>query len=167
MLYSLGPFVLITVTLVLTSAVMVLFPTAWITDLMQLVPIPFSFRAFIVIMAGLNLVVSLVCERWVFPKFSKLMGEWWGSRKAKKEEKYQQEQQVFAPPPQHQQNVGGYGSQDLTQRVSQQQGQGVGVVIPVEAGSSAVATAPAPKKTLKKKMSIKVYKMVEDEMMGA
>ncbi|KAG0284884.1 hypothetical protein BGZ96_010787 [Linnemannia gamsii] len=162
------PFVLITVALVLTSAVMVLFPTAWITDLMQLVQIPFSFRVCIVVMAGLNLVMSLVCERWVFPKFAKLMGGWWGSRKAKKEERYQQEQQVFAPPPQHPQSVvGGYGSQDLTRRADQQQEQSNGFVVTVDAGSSAVATEPVPKKTLKKKVSVKIYKIVEDEMMGA
>ncbi|KAF9147252.1 hypothetical protein BG015_011143 [Linnemannia schmuckeri] len=161
------PFVLITVTLVLTSAIMVLFPTAWITDLMQLVHIPFSFRVLIVVMAGLNLAMSLVCEGWVFPKFAKLMGEWWGSRKAKKEARYQHEQQVFAPPPQ--QSVGGYGSQNLTERTAQQ-AQSVGIDVPVESGAGdagVVASSSPPKKTLKKKSSVKIYKMVEDEMMGA
>lgn len=160
---------LITVTLVLTSAIMVLFPTAWITDLMQLVYIPFSFRVLIVVMAGLNLALSLVCEGWVFPRFAKLMGEWWGSRKAKKQARYQQEREVFAPPP-SQSVGGGYGSQDLTQRAGQQ-GQSVGIDVDGAAGAAsadaAVAGQPVPKKTLKKKSSVKIYKMVEDEMMGA
>lgn len=162
-----GPFVLITVTLVLTSAIMVLFPTAWITDVMQLVHIPFSFRVLIVVMAGLNLGLSLVCEGWVFPRFAKLIGEWWGSRKAKKEAKYQQEREIFAPTP-SQSVGGGYGSQDLTQRTGQQ-GQSVGIDIDggATAGAdAAVAGQSVPKKTLKKS-SIKIYKMVEDEMTGA
>ena len=160
---------LITVTLVLTSAIMVLFPTAWITELMQLVHIPFSFRVLIVVMAGLNLALSLVCEGWVFPRFAKLVGEWWGGKKAKKEARYQQEQEVFAPPPPSQSVGGGYGSQDLTQR-TWQQGRSVGIDIDggATAGAdAAVAGQPVPKKTLKKKSSVKIYKMVEDEMMGA
>ncbi|KAF9125309.1 hypothetical protein BGX30_000523 [Mortierella sp. GBA39] len=166
------PFVLITVTLVLTSAIMVLFPTAWLTELMQLVHIPFSFRVLIVVMAGLNLALSLVCEAWVFPRFSKLVGEWWGGRKAK-EARYQQEQEVFASPPL--QNVGGggggggYGSQDLTQRTGHQGHQSVGIDVDGHAGNAGATVAghPVPKKTLKKNSSVKIYKMVEDEMMGA
>ncbi|KAF9123796.1 hypothetical protein BGW39_008689 [Mortierella sp. 14UC] len=164
------PFVLITVTLVLTSAIMVLVPTAWITEVMQLVHIPFSFRVLIIILAGLNLAFSLVCEAYVFPMFSKLIGEWWGRKKAGREEKYQREQEVFAPPQQSVLSAGGmgYGSQDLTNRMqTQESGAGVGVVVPIDtAGPGANAVGPAPRKVVKKKASIKIYKIVEDEMMG-
>ncbi|KAF9913042.1 hypothetical protein EC991_005910 [Linnemannia zychae] len=162
------PFVLITVTLVLTSAIMVLFPTAWITELMQLVHIPFSFRVLIIVLAGLNLALSLVCEAYVFPMFSKLLGEWWGRRKAGREEKYQREQEVFAPPQQSVLSAGGmgYGSQDLTDR-TQAQGAAAGVVVRIDAaGPGANPSGPTPKKVVKKKASIKIYKIVEDEMMG-
>ncbi|KAG0374958.1 hypothetical protein BGX24_009717 [Mortierella sp. AD032] len=171
------PFVLITVTLVITSAIMVLVPTAWITELMQLVHIPFSFRCLIIIMAGLNLLLSLVCEAYVFPMFSKLIGEWWGRRKAGKEERFQRQQEVFAPPPQHQQSGlsgaggAGYGSQDLTDRRQQTQGAGVDVAVVVSgdiagAGAGVYGSGPATNKVVKKKASIKIYKIVEDEMMG-
>jgi cation-transporting ATPase 13A3/4/5 len=162
---------LITVALVITSAVMVLVPTAWITDVMELVYIQFDFRVLIIILAGLNLALSLVCEAYVFPIFSKLIGEWRGQRKARREEKYQREQEVFAPPPQQRVLSArgmGYGSQAMTDRMQVQgSGTGVDIVVPVDpVGPGATAATPLPKKAIKKKASVKIYKIVEDEMMG-
>ena len=97
------------------------------------------------------------------------MGEWWGGRKAKKQVRYQQEREVFAPPP-AQSVGGGYGSQNLTQPAGQQ-GQSVGIDVDGAGGAAgadaAVEGKPVPKKTMKKKSYVKIYKMVEDEMMGA
>ncbi|KAF9941951.1 hypothetical protein BGZ67_003522 [Mortierella alpina] len=150
------PFVVITIVLVLTSAVMVLVPTDWVTETMQLVGIPFSFRAFIIILAGLNLVMSLVCEYYVFPVFARWIGEWANARKARREIQHHSQQDVFAPPPQ-QQLTGSYGYGSTP---------GQGAVVGTE-GSGPVANASGGgKKAAGKRASVKIYKIVEDEMNG-
>ncbi|KAI1315498.1 hypothetical protein EDD11_000731 [Mortierella claussenii] len=164
------PFVFITVFLVLTSSVMVLVPTHWLSDLMQLVHIPFSFRAGIVIMAGLNLAMSLVCEYYVFPIITRWIGEWLNARKSRREARLQQQQQLFAPPPQQRQSFVGYGSQDLSAPVlvvQQQQGDPEsGSNILREAGYGPDGGLGGGKRAAGKKTSVKIYKTVEDEMMA-
>ncbi|KAG0368660.1 hypothetical protein BGZ54_001471 [Gamsiella multidivaricata] len=166
------PFVLITVGLVLISVIMVLFPTQWIADVMQLVHIPFSFRVFILILAGIDLGISLVCESHLFPIIARWIGEWLSSRKAHKEQQHWHQQQVYEPPPQQhiQQNVG-YGSQDVTDPAVVQGNAHDGSVAvavdlygraPDEGSGTNISGA---NKNLAKKTSIKIYKMVEDEMM--
>jgi cation-transporting ATPase 13A3/4/5 len=170
---------MITITgLALITAVMVLFQIQWVTEVMQLVYIPLSFRVFILFFAGLNLVFALVCESYLFPIISRWIGEWWNSRKARQERRHRQQQQVFAPPPQEriQQSAFGYGSQELTDPAAVQ-GDGTREDLTANAATTSgrvdlYGSAPANsadvsvKKKAGKKSSVKIYKMVEDEMMG-
>ncbi|KAF9116054.1 hypothetical protein BGX27_005083 [Mortierella sp. AM989] len=155
------PFVFITITLVLVSTVMVLFPTQWLIELMQLVYIPFSFRVGIMIMAGVNLGLSLVCEYYLFPAVARWIGQWMNGRKARREIK--QHQQVIAPPPQYSL---GYGSTPaVMQGISRDVEAGIGYdandQTQINVGSGNTKKAAAGKKS-----SVKIYKIVEDEMMG-
>src|SRR5690349_18482689 len=70
-----GPFVFITAGLVLMSASMVLFPSEWLKSFMQLLDIPFSFKLFILLMAGLHLLIALGSERVVFPILATKIGQ--------------------------------------------------------------------------------------------
>ncbi|KAG0083097.1 hypothetical protein BGZ92_011085, partial [Podila epicladia] len=141
------PFVIITAGLVLLSAIMVLFPTPWLSEVMQLVKIPFSFRAFILIMAGVNFALSLFCESFMFPIVACWIGERLSERQQKKLSRYQPpsaaDMAVDIPP---QQQPQGYGSQAVTDQGALQQAM----------------AQPAVNK--KKKASVKIYKIVEDEM---
>ncbi|KAH7047823.1 hypothetical protein BKA57DRAFT_463445 [Linnemannia elongata] len=69
------PFVFITAGLVLMSASMVLFPSEWLKSFMQLLDIPFSFKLFILLMAGLHLLIALGSERVVFPILATKIGQ--------------------------------------------------------------------------------------------
>ncbi|KAF9390490.1 hypothetical protein BGX21_011470 [Mortierella sp. AD011] len=160
------PFVLITTALVLTSAVMVLFPTKWLSRVMELVDIPFTFRVGIMIMAGVNLALSLICEHYVFPIIARRIGDWLNERKAQREMKHGE--QVHAPPPQ--QSIG-YGSQAITMPVAMHDdsrdtevgGGGYSVHAPAQIQSK---TGVEVKRVTGKRSSVKIYKIVEDEMMG-
>ncbi|KAF9921400.1 hypothetical protein FBU30_008602 [Linnemannia zychae] len=158
-MWSNRPFMAITATLVLTSSVMVLFQIPWVTDLMQLVPIPLYFRFLILVFAALNLGLALACEAYVFPVFAKWMRDWSGSRKAKEEAKIRQEQKKIVSPLQRTlPSNGGYGTQ-----------QAIGIDVLVQNTTSRVddgIVSPSTKKTQKKKSSVKIYKMIEDEMMA-
>ncbi|KAG0036369.1 hypothetical protein BGZ82_004307 [Podila clonocystis] len=79
------PFVFITVGLVILSALMVLFPPQWVVQVMQLLAIPFSFKLFILFMAGVHLVLAMLSERHVFPLLAGWIGSWMG-RKSRKED---------------------------------------------------------------------------------
>ncbi|KAK3814383.1 MAG: hypothetical protein J3Q66DRAFT_346355 [Benniella sp.] len=171
------PFMITITGLALITAVMVLFQIQWVTEVMQLVYIPLSFRVFILFFAGLNLVFALVSESYLFPIISRWIGEWWNSRKARQERRHRQQQQVFAPPPQQgiQQSAFGYGSQELTDPAAVQ-GDGTQDLTTNAATTSGrvdlYGSAPANsadvsiKKKASKRSSVKIYKMVEDEMMG-
>lgn len=41
-------------------------PPAFVMELMEIEPMPMSFRWFILFLAALNLVVSLMCEKYLF-----------------------------------------------------------------------------------------------------
>ncbi|KAK3846048.1 MAG: P-type ATPase-like protein [Linnemannia gamsii] len=69
------PFVFITAGLVLMSASMVLFPSEWLKSFMQLLDIPFTFKLFILLMAGLHLVIALTSEHFVFPVLATKIGQ--------------------------------------------------------------------------------------------
>ncbi|KAF9381204.1 hypothetical protein CPC16_009960 [Podila verticillata] len=140
------PFVVITAALVLLSAIMVLFPTRWLSEVMQLVKIPFSFRAFILVMAGVNFALSLFCESFLFPIFARWIGEWLSERQQKKLSRYQAPSAVDST------------TVDITRQ--QPQGYGSHAVTDQDALQQAMAQ-PVNKK---KKASVKIYKIVEDEM---
>lgn len=142
----LGPFVVITAALVLLSAIMVLFPTRWLSEVMQLVKIPFSFRAFILVMAGVNFGLSLFCESFMFPIIARWIGEWLSERQQKKLSRYQ------AP----------LAVDSTTVDISGQQPQGYGSHAVTDQGALQQAMAQPVNK--KKKASVKIYKIVEDEM---
>ncbi|KAF9132248.1 hypothetical protein BGW39_000500 [Mortierella sp. 14UC] len=69
------PFVFITAGLVSLSASMVLFPSEWLKGFMQLLDIPFSFKLFILLLAGLHLVIALTSEHVVFPVLATKIGQ--------------------------------------------------------------------------------------------
>jgi len=145
-MYLLGPFVVITAALVLLSAIMVLFPTHWLSEVMELVKIPFIFRAFILVMAGVNFALSLFCESFMFPIIARWIGEWLNKRQQKKLSRYQASSVVDSTavdiPDQQPQ---GYGSHAVTDQ-------------------GALQHAMAQPVNSKKKVSVKIYKIVEDEM---
>ena len=60
------------------SALMVLIPPQWVVQVMQLLAIPFSFKLFILFMAGIHLCVAMLAERHVFPLFAGWIGSWMG-----------------------------------------------------------------------------------------
>ncbi|KAG0052662.1 hypothetical protein BGZ83_002319 [Gryganskiella cystojenkinii] len=91
------PFVFVTIGLTILSASMVLFPGTWISKFMQLLPIPFSFRIFILILAGLHLLVALTAEHLFFPTIASWIGKLLQGHKRKKSSQHQQ------PQPQQQQ----------------------------------------------------------------
>ncbi|KAG0032683.1 hypothetical protein BGZ81_010294 [Podila clonocystis] len=142
------PFVIITAGLVLVSAIMVLFPTSWLSEVMELVKIPFSFRAFILVMAGINFALSLFCESFMFPVIARWIGERLNERQQKKLSRYQPPSAVNSTtvdiPQQHQQPQG-YGSHAVTDQ-------------------DVLQKAMAQPTVNKKKKSVKIYKIVEDEM---
>lgn len=72
---NVGPFMFITAGLVVMSASMVLFPSEWLKSFMQLLDIPFSFKLFILLMAGLHLLIALASERVVFPILATKIGQ--------------------------------------------------------------------------------------------
>ncbi|KAF8929411.1 hypothetical protein BGZ58_008955 [Dissophora ornata] len=169
------PFVIITVGLVLTSAVMVLLPTQWITEVMQLVQIPFSFRMFILIFAGVDLGLSLLCESYMFPHVARWIGGWLNGRKARRERWHQQQQEVFAASSRHQitqstSNLVGYGSQSMTNPTAIQTGgssrTAENVIVAVDGHMESSSGGGGVKKAAGKKASVKIYKIIEDEMMG-
>ncbi|KAG0249555.1 hypothetical protein BG011_009135 [Mortierella polycephala] len=162
------PFVGITVVLVLISALMVLFPNRWLSEFMQLVEVPFSFRLWILVLAGLNLGFALLSESHLFPLISRWIGVLWTQHKARQEKQHHSQQQVFAPPPQQQiQQSAGYGTHDRT-------GSELGVesADPIDPFGHAVdnigneGNFGGAKKSAGKKTSVKIYKIIEDEMMG-
>ncbi|KAG0200869.1 hypothetical protein BGX28_006180 [Mortierella sp. GBA30] len=157
------PFVVITIVLVVTSAILVLVTTPWITETMQLVAIPYSFRAFILILAALNLGMSLVCESYLFPIIARWIGEWATAHKARKERRHASQQAVS-------QTRGlGYGSTELGQgqNVSTPQAMDAQTTtVDVEGGAMANTAGAMRKAAATKKASVKIYKMVEDEMNG-
>ncbi|KAG0341214.1 hypothetical protein BG000_009845 [Podila horticola] len=143
------PFVIITAGLVILSAIMVLFPTAWISEVMELVKIPFSFRACILVMAGVNFALSFFCESFMFPIIARWIGERLNERQQKKLSRYQPPSAVDSTTvdiPQQQQQPQGYGSHAVTDQGALQQAM----------------AQPAVNK--RKKASVKIYKMIEDEM---
>ncbi|KAF9298618.1 hypothetical protein BGZ74_009293 [Mortierella antarctica] len=79
------PFVFITVGLMILSALMVLFPPQWVVQVMQLLVIPFSFKLFILFVAGLHFIVAMLSERHVFPLLAGWIGSWMG-RKSRRED---------------------------------------------------------------------------------
>ena len=57
-----------TITLLFTlTSWCVLFPAGWQMKILELEPIPFSFRVFIMLLAVGNLATSYVCEKYFFP----------------------------------------------------------------------------------------------------
>ncbi|KAG0049967.1 hypothetical protein BGZ83_005235 [Gryganskiella cystojenkinii] len=156
------PFVLITITLVLTSSIMVLFQFPWLFNLMQFVKIPISFRIGILVMAGMNLGLSLICEHYFFPVISSWIGIWMNSRQSKKDQRARQQQQILASTANQSVVVAtGYGSQDMTgPNLSETAAAGgAGQEGFVEAATS------SKKKTSSKKEAVKIYKLVEEEML--
>ncbi|KAG0347027.1 hypothetical protein BG004_000252 [Podila humilis] len=79
------PFVVITVALVILSALMVLFPPQWVVGVMQLLAISSNFKVFILFMAGVHLLVAMGSERFVFPVVAGWIGSWMNGRKARSE----------------------------------------------------------------------------------
>ncbi|KAG0214920.1 hypothetical protein BGX28_001126 [Mortierella sp. GBA30] len=69
------PFVFITLALVCLSTFMVLFPPGWLSSFMQLLYMPLAFRVLILFMAGLNLVIALVSDHYIFPILASKIGD--------------------------------------------------------------------------------------------
>ncbi|KAF9206414.1 hypothetical protein BGZ49_002505 [Haplosporangium sp. Z 27] len=160
------PFVLVTIALVLISAIMVLFPTKWLAEVMELVSIPFSFRVGILIMAGLNLGLSLICESYMFPVIARWIGEWLNDRKSRREMNHFQQVDTSLPP-QDLQSIG-YGTQTtatpiVTQTEAAETGVGFRASTPSHMKNNSGGDSV---KAVGKKSSVKIYKIVEDEMMG-
>ncbi|KAF9425963.1 hypothetical protein BGZ94_007068 [Podila epigama] len=164
------PFVLITAFLVILSAVMVLFPTAWLSDLMQLLEMPFSFRVLIVVMAGVNFAVSLACESFVFPILSGWMGVWWAGREQKKKKREEEAQKQKQKMVHHSDNNGDNADGSTTVEISperRQQGYGSRAVTDqdlLHRTMMAASEEQSGSSKKKKRTSVKIYKLVEDEM---
>jgi Sec-independent protein translocase protein TatA len=137
---------------------MVLFPGAAISNFMQLLPIPFSFRVFILILAGLHLLFALTAERLVFPVIASWIGKLLQGHKkmAQIETQEQQQQQNRRPPAQQQ-----------SQRVHQTYRIDDGDDEADESGSrpsTPLMFHPEDLKGKSYKPGTKIYKMVEEEM---
>ncbi|KAG0164153.1 hypothetical protein DFQ28_011560 [Apophysomyces sp. BC1034] len=65
-LYTNGRFVFTLVTLVTLTVWCVLYPTAFMMDLLELEVIPLSFRVFLLCLAAGNFAVSFLCEKYLF-----------------------------------------------------------------------------------------------------
>ncbi|KAI1315866.1 hypothetical protein EDD11_000242 [Mortierella claussenii] len=91
------PFVFITVGLVVLCALMVLFPSTWLSEFMQLLDIPFSFRVLILFMAATHLTTASLSEYFFFPLIASAIGRWMAHRTSSSTERrllqQQQEQQ--------------------------------------------------------------------------
>ncbi|KAF9583283.1 hypothetical protein BGW38_009827, partial [Lunasporangiospora selenospora] len=162
------PFVFITIGLVLASALMVLFPNRWISGVMQLVQIPFSFKVLILLAGGLNLGLALICEYFVFPVIARWIGEWSSQRRRRQRAAKGLYAYYVGPssyqPPQSLSNGNNYGSHAVTVTTDLDEGQDPSQQPPpgrltVNAGAAAAGK--------KRKASIKIYKIVEDEMLGS
>ncbi|KAI8048155.1 uncharacterized protein B0P05DRAFT_564718 [Gilbertella persicaria] len=68
-----GRLVLTLAVLVALTSWFVLAPPTFVLDMMELEILPISFRWFILILSGLNLSVSLLCEKYLFSQFSDLL----------------------------------------------------------------------------------------------
>ncbi|KAI8150400.1 ATPase [Fennellomyces sp. T-0311] len=69
-LWTNGRLVFTLVTLVTLTIWCVLFPAEWLSNILELETIPFSFRMFILVLAGVNLIVCYTCEKYFFPYFA-------------------------------------------------------------------------------------------------
>lgn len=69
-LWTNGRLVATLVILVALTCWCVLAPPESLEDLLELEVMPFSFRVFILALAGLNLGVSLMCEKYLFGRFA-------------------------------------------------------------------------------------------------
>ncbi|CEG69341.1 hypothetical protein RMATCC62417_05429 [Rhizopus microsporus] len=69
-LWTNGRLVATLVILIALTCWCVLAPPESLEDLLELEVIPFSFRVFILALAGLNLGVSLMCEKYLFGRFA-------------------------------------------------------------------------------------------------
>ncbi|KAI8343883.1 putative P-type ATPase [Chlamydoabsidia padenii] len=65
-LYTNGRFMITLVFLVSFTTWSVLWPTSFLMDLLELEPLPFSFRLFIVVLALVNFGISWLCEKCFF-----------------------------------------------------------------------------------------------------
>ena len=70
----LDPFVFTTVCAIGFSVYMLFFCPAWLEDLMQLTPMPSSFKLLLVIIAGAGFVVSIISEQYILPRFARFFG---------------------------------------------------------------------------------------------
>jgi hypothetical protein len=68
-------FLAVLVLLVAICIFMTLFAGEWLLSTMELMPIPFSYRCFILGLALLYFVTAMVCEFHVLPWISKMMGK--------------------------------------------------------------------------------------------
>jgi cation-transporting ATPase 13A3/4/5 len=73
-LWTNGRLVLTLSILVALTIWCVLFPTDFMMELLELEVVPFDFRLLLLFLACLNLVISLVCEKYVFSRLVVWMG---------------------------------------------------------------------------------------------
>jgi cation-transporting ATPase 13A2 len=69
-LWTNGRLVLTLSTLIALTSWFVLNPPQFVLDMMELETLPMSFRWFILLLATLNLAVSLICEKYLFNRLS-------------------------------------------------------------------------------------------------
>lgn len=97
-LLSLGPFVFVTFGLAILSASIVLFPSAGLSNFLQLLDIPFSFRVFILVLAGVHLFCAFTAEHVFFPIIASWIGKLLHDRKRSSAVKTQQQEQSQRQP---------------------------------------------------------------------
>ena len=68
-----GRLVLTLSVLVGLTSWFVLLPPSFVLDIMELEVLPMSFRLFILFLAGLNLAVSLLSEKYLFNQLSEIL----------------------------------------------------------------------------------------------
>ncbi|KAL9560358.1 hypothetical protein PS6_000297 [Mucor atramentarius] len=79
-LWTNGRLVLTLAILISLTSWFVLIPPAFVMDLMEIEPMPMSFRWFILFLAAVNLVVSLMCEKYLFHQMMDKMTQFLSKR---------------------------------------------------------------------------------------
>lgn len=69
------PFVVTIVVAVLFASYMLIDPSDWLAQLMQLTVMPWDFRAFILVLGIVYVVLAWLAEKYVLPRLAKLIGQ--------------------------------------------------------------------------------------------
>ncbi|KAG0243506.1 hypothetical protein BGW41_002046 [Actinomortierella wolfii] len=76
------PFIIILVGLVSLTALITLVRIPWLTELLQMLDIPFTFRLLVVFLSFLYFVVALASEKYAFPVIARWIGHWIARRRS-------------------------------------------------------------------------------------